>query len=123
MSRWSRRSLLVAAALWLGACSRIFGVDVSERTVTAACGMCVFHQTPALGCYWAVEIDGAYYAVAGPTPPDHDAHGPGGMCTTARQAVVAGELRGAQLVATKFELLPLDPAAVPAADGLQKHTH
>ena len=109
--------------LLLAACSRIFGVQVPERTVTVACGMCVFHQEPAAGCYWAAEIDGEFYAVNGRTPPDHDAHGPGGMCTMPRQAVVAGELRGGQLFATRFDLLPLDPAALAAPESLPKHQH
>ncbi|HMV69456.1 MAG TPA: DUF6370 family protein, partial [Myxococcota bacterium] len=107
----------------VGACSAIFGVDVPEQTVTAACGLCVFHDPDAKGCYWAVELDGAYYAVNGDTPADHEPHAPGGMCTMPRKAVVAGELRGKQLFASKFELLPVDPASLPAADALPAHQH
>ena len=101
------------------ACTAITGVEVQERTVTAACGECIFKQTAGKGCYWAVEIDGSYYPVNGPVPKDHDSHGPEGMCRLPRQAVVAGTIRSGQFFATKFELLPVDPGALP----LPEHDH
>lgn len=105
-------------AAWL-ACS-VFGTEITERTVPAACGACTFKQ-PIPACYWAVEIDGGIYAVNGKTPADHDAHGPEGMCRMRREAVVAGTLRGDTLYATKFELLPVAPGTPPAPE--HAHTH
>lgn len=107
--------------VWLAGCGRIFGVEVPVQEVTAACGMCVFHQTEVPGCYWAVELDGAYYPVNGHLPKDHDAHAPGGMCTMPRRAVVSGTLRSGQLFADRFDLLPLDEGAAPP--DVTPHTH
>jgi len=114
--------VVVVAALALSGCDRIFGVEVAEQTLPAACGMCVFKQTAYPGCYWSVAYEGAYYAVNGPTPQDHDAHAPDGMCSMQREAVVAGTIRGEQIFVSKFELVPVDPSAVPAA-GASTHQH
>lgn len=116
----ARAALLL---LGLGACTAITGVPLVDQTVTAACGTCVFKRVDGHGCYWAVEWEGEYYPVNGPTPADHDAHGPEGMCTMARRAVVSGKLRGGQLYADRFELLPVDPTKVPAAPVEHSHAH
>jgi hypothetical protein len=110
-------------AVWLAGCTMITGTPVPEQTLTAACGMCIFKQPPVAGCYWAIEYEGAYYAVNGPVPKDHDSHGPEGMCTMPRQAVVAGTIRGEQIFATKFELLPADPGQKPAETPAHDHAH
>lgn len=102
-------------------CSAIFGVEVTDQTLTAACGMCVFGQPSPAGCYWAVEYEGAYFAVNGPVPKDHEAHGPEGMCTRPRKAVVSGRIRGEQIFATQFDLLPPEPLAEPFV--APAHTH
>ncbi len=95
-------------ALWLFAilgCSR--STPVENQTFTVACGMCVFELGPSSGCYWAAEVDGGYLKVTGPgVPTDHDAHGPGGMCTMRRQAVIDGTRSADMIWAERFELLP-----------------
>jgi len=107
-------------AAWLMACATVTGVPLTDQTVPAACGMCVFKQMDVPACYWAVEWKGEYYPVNGLTPADHDAHGPQGMCRMQREAVVTGKLRSGQLFADSFELLPADPNAVPV---LHEHEH
>jgi hypothetical protein len=114
--------LAVLSAL-LTSCSVITGVPLEAETVTAACGTCVFKRTEGQGCYWAVEWEGVYYPVNGHTPADHDAHGPEGMCTMPRKAIVSGKLRSGQLFADRFELLPVDPAQVPASPPVHDHPH
>lgn len=116
------RSMLLSAVLSATGCSWISGVPLDQETVTAACGSCVFKQeTP--GCYWAIEWEGDYYPVNGPLPKDHDSHGPEGMCLMARQAVVSGRIRGGQLYADRFELLPVAPGATQAPGTGHEHDH
>lgn len=117
------RVLIAAVALagWPAAgCGRpeapIVAVDGLE--VQAACGTCVFHMPDHAGCFWAVEIDGAYHAVGGEVPPVDmvEAHAPGGMCTMPRRAIVSGTVRpDGRFLATRFELLPLDGPPAPVA--------
>ena len=107
----------------LTGCSLITGVPIEEQTVTAACGMCIFKQMDVPRCYWAIEWEGEYYPVNGPTPEEHDSHGPEGMCTMPRQAVVSGKLRSGQLFADSFELLPADPTKRPADVPVHDHAH
>ena len=101
-------------AAWLAVvigCAPAEGVAVHDRVVPAACGSCVFGMEGAAGCFWAVEIDGAYHAVGGEHPPVDmvEAHGPEGMCAVERKARVDGNLRpDGRFVATRFELLPYD---------------
>ncbi len=117
----TRRALLLAG-LALGAVGCNSSTAVPEQTATVACGMCRFHMEGARSCFWAVELDGQHYAVVGANTPDHDSHGPDGMCVMDRQAVVAGRLKRGQFLADKFELLPaqgVDPSAAPA----HEHVH
>jgi hypothetical protein len=112
-------TLALLAAL---ACGRDAGVVVRDREVTAGCGTCIFHVPEARGCFWAVQIDGHVYPVGGVHPPDDmvTAHEAGGMCAQPRQAIVDGEIRpDGRFLASKFELVPLDDRAAPAA----KHVH
>ncbi len=119
------RRLFVGALMgaYFAGCSAIFGVDVPEQTLTAACGMCVFGQPSPAGCYWAIEYEGSYYAVNGPLPKDHEAHGQDGMCTRPRKAVVAGTIRGEQIFASRFDLLPPEPLAEPFVPPKPAHVH
>jgi hypothetical protein len=108
--------------MWTG-CSLITGVQLKDETVTAACGSCIFKELERYGCYWAIEWDGDYYPVNGQTPLDHNSHGPEGMCTMPRKAVVSGKLRSGQFFVDAFELLPVDPADVPANPPKHDHAH
>lgn len=103
--------LVVAVWAWLAACGPAGGVEVRDRVVPAACGSCVFGIEGSAGCYWAVEIDGAFHPVGGVHPPDDmvRAHEAEGMCSVERKARVDGNLRpDGRFVATRFELLPYD---------------
>jgi Family of unknown function (DUF6370) len=113
--------------VWLAAvvigCGRPAGIPVAEQVVQAGCGTCVFEMPEAAGCFWAVEIGGQHYPVSGVHPPDDMliAHEAGGMCTGARPARVAGEIRpDGRFLATRFELLPLPSDALPPAHA---HEH
>lgn len=116
-------TLALALALPLGGAATGCGADapivaVDGLEVKAACGTCVFHMPDHAGCFWAVEIDGAYHAVGGEVPPVDmvAAHAPGGMCTMPRRAIVSGTVRpDGRFLATRFELLPLDGPPAPVA--------
>jgi hypothetical protein len=102
-----------------------FGTALDDQKVTAACGLCIFGVPSNHGCYWSVEWDGEFYPVHGPAPgmDEHDAHGPEGMCTMPRQAVVSGRLRKGKLYADAFELLPVDPNAPKLDIPVHEHVH
>jgi hypothetical protein len=125
MSRIGMTALLLGAlgTGFLAGCEKIFGREIPEQTLTVACGGCIFKQGMEHGCYWSAEVDGQYYAVNGPVPKDHDSHGPEGMCTLPRHAVVAGEIRGDQLFASKFDLLPVTDAERAAHPAPAAHRH
>lgn len=92
-------------------CAHDPGVIVEAREVPAACGTCVFRMEGMAGCFWAVEIDGAFHPVGGAVPPVDmaEAHGPEGMCSVERRALVSGSVRpDGRFLATRFELLPYD---------------
>ena len=77
------------------------------RIVEAACATCIYDMQGVKGCKLAVKIDGKAYLVTGTEIDDHgDAHGPAGLCVTARKAVVTGKIEGEKFVATNFELRP-----------------
>lgn len=111
--------MILMTATWLLGCSS--STEVPEQEATVACGLCRFHMEGATSCFWAVELNGEHYPVVGANQPDHDSHGPDGMCVMDRRAVVAGELKRGQFIARRFELIPaegIDPSAAPPA-----HTH
>ena len=98
------------------------GTVIEDRLVGAACGTCVFHMPDVKGCFWAVEIDGAFYPAAGVVPPDdaRTAHAPDGMCSVERKAIVDGRITpDGRFVATRFDLLPFDGTGRQGAD----HSH
>ncbi|MFT5455951.1 MAG: hypothetical protein ACI9K2_002435 [Myxococcota bacterium] len=117
--------LRVAVASTLVGCSMVFGTPITDQTVPAACGLCIYGQPSQFGCYWAIEWDGAYYPVNGQTPSDeeHEAHGAEGMCTVSRQARVSGTLRKGKFLADSFELLPFDPTAPRPDAPAHEHEH
>lgn len=97
---------MMLLALWAVACEPA-GTEVRERTLRVGCGSCQFHVEEHSGCYWAAEIDGRIVPVSGPgIPTDHDTHGPDGMCSMVREAVVSGTLYESHLSVTRFDLLP-----------------
>ncbi len=80
---------------------------VAARTVEAGCATCIFNMEGVRGCKLAVKIDGKPYLVTGAEIDDQgDAHGPAGLCVTARKALVSGKVEGEKFVATSFELQP-----------------
>ena len=99
--------------LLLAALGCVPGPDkvVDNQVLDVACGPCIYRLPDGVGCYWAVELDGEHYPVAGELPKDHDNHGPVGMCNMKRQARITGELRGDNFIASSFELI--DPTDVP----------
>jgi len=115
------RSAVAGLLLALSACAAN-AVELTDRTVTVACGGCVFHMPDAAGCYWAAEIDGQHYWVQGVDPQGPDeGHAADGMCMMPRQAIVDGRIEHGRLVATSWELLPAtDVPATPPGHG---HSH
>ncbi len=75
---------------------------VPARTVEAGCATCIFNMEGVKGCKLAVKIDGKPYLVSG---ADVDAHG-AGLCNSAKEAKVVGEIEGDKFVATSVELQP-----------------
>lgn len=106
-------------ALLLAACT--LGTPLVDTTLPVACGMCVFKVKPPKGCYWAAAIDGGYLPVTGPGMPlDHDDHGPGGMCTMQREAVITGTQYSDKIIADTFTLVPVSD---PKPGVLHDHKH
>lgn len=102
-------SALVFAALAVSAalgCRSEPGTRLSGETVRAGCAMCIFKMEGVRACLWAVQIGDQYYLAEGKVPKQHDAHGPEGMCTMEREAVVDGELIHGKFIATRFDLKP-----------------
>ncbi len=82
-------------------------VAASERTVEAGCATCIFDMEGVAGCKLAVKIDGKAYLVTGSDIDDHgDAHDQTGLCNSAREALVVGEIEGDRFAATSFKLKP-----------------
>ncbi len=98
---------LATAPLGLSGCGEPAPqVVVHSQTLTVGCGTCMFKQVGGRGCYWAAKVGDEIYPMKGtalPTEQELPSHGPEGMCTMERTAVVTGEV------------LPADPEA-PRAD-------
>lgn len=106
------RAATVLAALVIAlACRSEPGTRISGQTLPVGCAMCIFKMPGVRACLWAVEIENQYYLAEGNLPKHHDAHGPEGMCTLEREAVVDGELIHGKFIATRFDLKPV--VAVP----------
>jgi len=113
-------SMLAAGLLWAGCGEPAPAVAVAEQTLEVGCGTCIFQQAGGRGCYWAARIDGETYPMRGDALPGEaelPSHGPEGMCTMQRQAVVTGEVQGGFLQVEGFELLP------PSADAPRAKPH
>jgi len=99
-------------------------VMVEAETLRVGCGTCMFKQQGGRGCYWAAVVEGTTYPMQGealPSEQELPSHGPEGMCTMERQAVVSGAVQAGMLQVTAFELLPAD-ADAPRADP-HDHEH
>jgi hypothetical protein len=96
-------ALAVSATL---GCHSEPGRRLQGETVRAGCAMCIFKMEGVRACLWAVQIENQYYLAEGKLPKQHDAHGPEGMCTMEREAVVDGELIHGKFIATRFDLKP-----------------
>jgi hypothetical protein len=99
-------------------------VTVAGETLTVGCGTCMFKQVGGRGCYWAAVVGDTVYPMKGDALPSEEqlpSHGPEGMCTMERRAVVEGRVEGGFLQVSRFELLPPDPDA-PKADP-HDHEH
>ena len=113
--------LLVAPATIVG-CNRLVGETlVPEQRAIVGCGLCRFRIPESRSCYWAIELDGQHYPVVGANQPDHDSHGPEGMCVMERTAIVEGKLKRGQFIASRFELLPAEGVDSSAAPVPHEH--
>ena len=77
------------------------GLNVAqERTVEVACASCIYHMPGVESCKLAATIDGKPMLVTGVSVNAHTL----GLCSKAKEAVVAGKVDGDNFVATKFEV-------------------
>jgi hypothetical protein len=99
-------------------------VVVNAQTLEVGCGTCMFKQAGGQGCYWAAKVGDTVYPMKGkalPSEKDLPSHGPEGMCTLMRSAVVTGEVRGGLLYVTAFELHAAEPDAARADPHNHEH--
>ena len=75
-------------------------VSGDAKTVEIACASCIYGMPGVSGCKLAAKIDGKPVLVTGTA---FDAH-KSGLCSGAKQAIVKGELRGEEFVATEVKL-------------------
>lgn len=73
---------------------------ITDQTVDAACGVCIYKMPGVTGCPLAIKIDGKAYLVEGAKWPNHD------YCDRNCQAVVSGKIEGDKFIATKFDAKP-----------------
>jgi hypothetical protein len=71
---------------------------ISDRTVDAGCGACVYKMTGVTGCPLAVNIDGKTYLVEGAEWPNHD------YCDHKCKAVVTGRIQGDKFIVSTLEV-------------------
>lgn len=116
-------SLSLALSLaFLAACGS-GSTELEGQVVEAGCGLCQFQLEGRSECYWAIRIGGKEVMVRGdalPSDEEHDSHGPEGMCSMTRTAIVSGTLYETYFAATSFELQPVAPGAVPTP---HQHEH
>jgi hypothetical protein len=70
---------------------------ITNQTVEAGCGMCIYKMPGVKGCHLAALIDGKPYLVQGAEWPNHD------FCDRKVQAVVTGKLEGDTFIVTTLE--------------------
>jgi hypothetical protein len=98
-------------------------VPVPEQEATVGCGVCRYGKPGTVpGCQWAIELGGEVMPALGNVPEQEDPHGPEGMCTMKRKALVAGAIRHRAFYADRFELRPVTPEERSAA-GAAAHVH
>ena len=121
MTRRTMMSALVAG--WLVACGSLGsnGTPVPEHVAKVGCGLCRFQIPGSTSCYWAIELEGQHYPVVGANQPDHESHGPDGMCVMDRQARVAGRIKRGQFIASTFELIPAEGVDMNAEPPTHQH--
>ncbi|MBK8914470.1 MAG: hypothetical protein IPM64_07680 [Phycisphaerales bacterium] len=73
---------------------------ITDQTVDAACGVCIYKMPGMSGCPLAIKIDGKAYLVEGAKWPNHD------YCDRDCKAVVSGRIEGGKFIATKFAAKP-----------------
>jgi len=106
-------------ALFVVGCAS--GTAVPTQEAKVACGLCRFHVPESSGCYWAIELEGEHFPVVGADTPDHESHGPDGMCVMDRRAVVSGRIKRGQFLADQFSLLPAEGLDMEAAPPTHDH--
>jgi hypothetical protein len=72
-------------------------MNITNQTVDAGCGVCVYKMQGQVGCPLAVKIDGTTYIVEGAKWPNHD------YCDHNCQAVVSGRIEGDKFIATSLQ--------------------
>lgn len=73
-------------------------MNITNRTVDAACGVCVYKMSGQVGCPLAVKIDGKPYIVQGANWPNHD------YCDRDCKAIVSGRIEGDKFIATSLKV-------------------
>ena len=73
-------------------------MNITNRTVDAACGVCVYKMSGQEGCPLAVKIDGKTYVVEGAKWPNHD------YCDKNCKAIVSGRVEGDKFIATSLKV-------------------
>jgi hypothetical protein len=71
---------------------------ISDQTVDAACGVCIYKMDGLTGCPLAVKIDGKAYLVEGAEWPNHD------YCDRNCQAIVSGRIEGNKFIVSTLEV-------------------
>ena len=74
---------------------------IAEEAIEVGCGSCIYGMDGVEGCVTAVKVGDKHYLVTG---VELDAHS-SGLCDSAKQAKVAGEVRDGKFVASKIELV------------------
>lgn len=69
---------------------------ISNQTVEAGCGVCIYHMPGIEGCPLALLIDGKPYLVDGAEWPNHD------YCDFKCHAVVNGKIEAGRFIATSL---------------------
>ena len=71
-----------------------------DRIVEAACARCMYDMQDVMECAAAVKIDGKPYIIAGAKLDDQENE----LCSSAKKADVAGDLKDGKFVASVIKL-------------------